>query len=81
MSPRGNSQCQNDYSGAESVLPSILKNLDVYTRDGEIADYYWVPIMTECFLSRVLGSGKNLDQAVDELNAVVEKTLNEIQSR
>ena len=72
--------CQNEYSGVEALFPQVLKKLDVYTRFGDIADYYVVPVMTECFLSRSLLAGKDFNRAVNELNSLFETTLDEIQS-
>jgi len=72
--------CRNDYNGAEALLPSVLKSLDVYTPFGDLADYYVVPVMTECFLNKKLLAGRDFNWALKDLNALFESTLDEIQS-
>ncbi|WZN63134.1 exostosin-like glycosyltransferase [Chloropicon roscoffensis] len=77
---RRDARCSNEYSGLEALLPSMIKGLDVYTPYGENADYYVVPVMTECFLKRKLMMGKDFNWAVKDLNSLFEQTLDEIQS-
>ncbi|QDZ19056.1 exostosin-like glycosyltransferase [Chloropicon primus] len=72
--------CQSEYSGVEALFPAILKRLDVYTPFSDTADYYVVPVMTECFLNKKLLMGKDFNWAVKDLNSLFESTLDEIQS-
>ena len=72
---RRDARCSNEYSGLEALLPSMIKGLDVYTPYGENADYYVVPVMTECFLKRKLMMGKDFNWAVKDLNSLFEQTL------
>lgn len=72
--------CTSEYNGMEAILPDLLKKLDIYTPYGDIADYYVVPVMTECFISKKLIAGKDYNRAVNELNSLFETTLDQIQS-
>lgn len=77
---RRNAQCKNEYTGSEKYLPSVIKRLDVYTEYGNLADFYLVPVMTECFLNQYLLAGKDFNRAIKELNVLFEATLDGIQS-
>ena len=77
----GNAECRADYTGIEVELPSLIATSSVYAADGEKADYYLVPVMSECQLMTSLHAGTDFFEAEKALNAAFEQALDSLQSR
>jgi hypothetical protein len=55
--PQGREECLAPYRAAEVILPELFARTGMYTSQGELADYYVVPVFTECFLLTKLNKG------------------------
>lgn len=42
--------CWHGYLGNEVLLPELIASTTVFTQHGELADFYLVPIASECFI-------------------------------
>jgi hypothetical protein len=54
---QGREECLAPYRAAEMILPELFARTTMYTTQGELADFYVVPVFTECFLLTRLNKG------------------------
>eukprot|EP00959_Pyramimonas_sp_CCMP1952_P310410 6496254-Pyramimonas_sp.AAC.1 len=77
---RSKEMCLSPYSAAEIVIPDLVAQSSLYTKYGELADYYVVPVLTECYMLTRLHSGSDFSRAAASLNKAFSMTLDAIQS-
>jgi len=54
---QGREECLAPYRAAEMIVPELFARTTMYTTQGELADFYVVPVFTECFLLTRLNKG------------------------
>eukprot|EP00242_Pyramimonas_sp_CCMP2087_P003586 CAMPEP_0198233338 /NCGR_PEP_ID=MMETSP1445-20131203/116190_1 /TAXON_ID=36898 /ORGANISM="Pyramimonas sp., Strain CCMP2087" /LENGTH=189 /DNA_ID=CAMNT_0043914029 /DNA_START=839 /DNA_END=1404 /DNA_ORIENTATION=+ len=78
---RSKEACMAPYSAAEVAIPDLVARSSLYTKHGELADYYLVPVLSECFMLTRLHSGFDFSRAAASLNKAFSVTLDSIQSK
>ena len=73
--------CKGGYAAAEVLIPDLIARSSVYTPHAELADFYLVPILADCYLHDKLNRGVNFVQAVGLLNRAVTHALDIIQAK
>ncbi|XRB09616.1 glucuronoxylan glucuronosyltransferase [Pycnococcus provasolii] len=69
------------YADAEWLIPELVAKSDVYTPHAELADFYLVPALTECFVAHALEKGLGYQQSIAALNRHFRAVLDHVQSK
>eukprot|EP00899_Mesostigma_viride_P021878 jgi/Mesvir1/29692/Mv00927-RA.1 len=72
--------CHESYSSSEIRFPEMVARSSIYTRHGELADFYLVPVFTECYMLTQLQQGTDYYKVVEAVNKLFARTLDTIQS-
>ncbi|KAK3246566.1 Glycerol kinase [Cymbomonas tetramitiformis] len=78
---QGRDSCYTPYTAAEMVIPDLVSRSSIYTTDGELADYYIVPVQCECYMTTKIQKGVDFSRAAAALNKAFQTTLDIVQSR
>jgi len=77
---RGEEGCWNGYSATEVLVPELIATTTVFTLHGELADFYLVPIASECFVTSEIKRGIDHSKAHKSLNAHFARTMDAVQA-
>jgi hypothetical protein len=49
--------CRGGYAATEALIPHLVSRTSVYTTNAELADFYFVPILLDCYVHDKLNRG------------------------
>mmetsp|Transcript_29775 Transcript_29775/g.76959 ORF Transcript_29775/g.76959 Transcript_29775/m.76959 type:complete len:464 (+) Transcript_29775:315-1706(+) len=78
---RGKESCWHGYTGLEALLPELVAASTAFTPHGDLADFYLVPILPECFLKTEMHRGLDHTKAHDLFNDLFAQTMDAVQAR
>ena len=78
---RAGGACKGGYAAAEGLIPHLVSRTSVYTANPELADFYLVPILLDCYVHDKLNRGVNFVRAAAMLNRAVTAALDNIMAK
>lgn len=78
---RTKESCWHGYTGLEALLPELVGASSVFTPHGELADFYLVPVLPECFLISEMRRGTDHTRAHESFNDLFSLTMDAVQAR